>query len=73
MLIRVYRLLFHGLGLSTHLRARVKRCLGINTYLQGVSAMVCMARWLAFYTHSPVLWHGVKVISHLTLFYITAL
>ena len=32
------KLSFYGLGLSTHFRARVKYCLGLNTYLQ----------WLAF-------------------------
>ena len=33
MLIRV-KLPFYGLGLSTHFRARVKRCLGLNNHLQ---------------------------------------
>ena len=33
VLIRV-KLSFYGVGLSTHFRARVKRCLGLNTYLQ---------------------------------------
>ena len=66
VLIRVYSLSFRELGLSSHLRARVKRCLGLNTYLQWFSAIACMACWLAFYTHSTVLQHAVKVISHLT-------
>ena len=33
VLIRV-KLSFYGVGLSTHFRARVKRCLGLNTSLQ---------------------------------------
>ena len=28
------KLSFYELGLSTHVRARVKRCLGLNTYLR---------------------------------------
>ena len=35
------KLLFSGLGLSTHFRARVKRCLGLNTHLQRLAFSWC--------------------------------